>query len=87
MSKPLIQIVNRWIRQILISTVQLLDSIEDTGENDEIGEDDKVGEFEKCIWVPRELKSGLGYQGTVLGYPKKGPALDYQDTLVSLKLL
>ena len=52
MSKPLIQIVNRWIRQILISADQLLDSIEETGENDELGEDDKVVEFEKCVWVP-----------------------------------
>ena len=48
MSKPLIQIVNHWIRQILISEVQLLDSIEET-ENDETYEDDKVGEFEKCV--------------------------------------
>ena len=58
------QIVNRWIRQILISAVQLLGSIEETGENDETSEDDKVGEFEKRVWVPGELKSGLGYQGT-----------------------
>ena len=56
MSKPLIQIVNHWIRKILISAVQLLDSIDETGENDETGEDDKVGEFEKCVWVPGELK-------------------------------
>ena len=49
------QIVNRWI-----SAVQLLGSI----ENDETSGDDKVGEFEKRVWVPGELKSGLGYQGT-----------------------
>ena len=42
MSKPLISIVNRWIKQILISAVQLLDSIAETGENDETVEDDKV---------------------------------------------
>ena len=41
MRKPLIYIVNHWIRQILISEVQLLDSIEET-ENDETYEDDKV---------------------------------------------
>ena len=33
----------------MISGVQLLDSIEETGENDETGEDDKVGKFEKCV--------------------------------------
>ena len=48
----------------MISAVQLLYSIEETGENDETVEYDKVGEFEKCVWVPGELKSGLGYQGT-----------------------
>jgi hypothetical protein len=37
MSKPLIYIVNLWIRQ---NAVQLLDSIEETGENNETGEDD-----------------------------------------------
>ena len=68
MRKPLIQIVNHWIRQILISAVQLLDSIEETSENDKTGEDDKVGEFEKCVWVPGELKSELGYRGTLAGY-------------------
>ena len=56
MSKPLIQIVNHWIRKLLISAVQLLDCIDEPGENDETGEDDKVGEFEKCVWVPGELK-------------------------------
>jgi hypothetical protein len=40
----------------LISAVQLLDSIDETGENYETGEDDKVGECEKCVWVPGELK-------------------------------
>jgi hypothetical protein len=45
--------------------VQLLDSIEET-ENYETYEDDKVGEFWKCVWVPGELKSGLGYQGTLV---------------------
>jgi hypothetical protein len=48
------------------SIVQLLDSIEETGGNYETCEDDKVGEFEKCIWVPWELKSGLGYQRTLV---------------------
>jgi hypothetical protein len=48
----------------LISEVQLFDIIEETGENDEAYEDDKVVGFEKCIWVPGESKSGLGYQGT-----------------------
>ena len=42
----------------------MLDSIEETGENDETGEDDKVGVIEKCVLVPGELQSGLGYQGT-----------------------
>ena len=61
----------------MISAVQLLDSIEETGENYETGEDDKVGEFEKCVWVPGELKSGLGYQGTLvsLSLPKTGASL------------
>jgi hypothetical protein len=40
----------------LISAVQKLDSIDETGENDETGEDDNIGEFEKCVWVPGELK-------------------------------
>ena len=77
MSKPLIQIVNHWIRKILISAVQLLDSIDETGENDETGEDDKVGEFEKCVWVPGELKSGVGYKGTLVSFslPKTGASL------------
>jgi hypothetical protein len=48
------------------SEVQSLDSIEETGENYETCEDDKVGEFEKCVWVPGELKSGFGYQGTLV---------------------
>ena len=48
------------------SEVQSLDSIEETGENYETCEDDKVGEFEKCVWVPGELKSGLGYQGNLV---------------------
>ena len=42
----------------MISAVQLLDSIEETGESDETGEDNKVGEFENCVWVPGELKTG-----------------------------
>jgi hypothetical protein len=46
----------------LISAVQLLDSIEETSKNYETGEDDEVGEFEKCGWVPGELKSGVGYR-------------------------
>jgi hypothetical protein len=46
--------------------VQLLDSIEESGENAETGEEDKVGEFGKCVWVPGELKPGLGYQGTLV---------------------
>ena len=41
--KPLVQIVNHWIRQIFIGGV-------------ETSEDDKVGEFEKYIWTPREFK-------------------------------
>jgi hypothetical protein len=49
----------------LISEVQLLDSIEET-ENDETYEDDKVGEFEKCVGVPGEIKSGLGYQESLV---------------------
>ena len=56
MSKPLILIVNHWIRKILLGAVQLLDIIDETGETDETGEDDKVGEFDKCVWVPGELK-------------------------------
>jgi hypothetical protein len=48
----------------MISAVQL-DSIEETSENDE---DNKVGEFEKCVCVPRELKSGLCYQGTLVSF-------------------
>jgi hypothetical protein len=52
----------------LISAVQLLDSIEETSENDETGEDDKVGEFEKFVWVPGELKSGVGYTGTLVRF-------------------
>ena len=51
----------------MISVVQL-DSIEETSENDETGEDNKVGEFEKCVCVPRELKSGLCYQGTLVNF-------------------
>ena len=38
---------------------------------------DKVGGFEKLVWVPRELKLGLGY-------PIQGSASAYKDTLVSL---
>jgi hypothetical protein len=49
----------------LISEVQLLDTIEET-ENDETYEDDKVGEFEKCVCFPGELNSSLGYQGTLV---------------------
>ena len=69
--KKLEQIVNHWIRQILISAVQLLDSIGETGE------DVKVREFVKCVWVPEKLKSGLGYQGTLvsLSLPKTGASL------------
>jgi hypothetical protein len=48
------------------SIVQSLDIIEETGENYETCEDDEVGEFEKGVWVPWELKSSLGYQGTVV---------------------
>ena len=43
------------------------------GENDKSDDDDEVGEFEKYVWVPGELKSGLGY-------PEQRSALDYQDT-------
>ena len=61
----------------MISAVQLLYSIEETGENDETGEDNKVGEFEKCVLVPGELKSELGYQGTLISFslPKSGASL------------
>ena len=41
--KPLVQIVNHWIRQIWIGGV-------------ETSEDDKVGEFEKYIRIPGEFK-------------------------------
>ena len=46
-------------------------------ENDETGEDDKVDEFEKCVWVPGELKSVLGFQGTLvrLRLPRTGVSL------------
>jgi hypothetical protein len=61
----------------LISAVQLLDSNEETSENDETGEDDKVGEFEKCAGVPGELKSGVGYKGTLVSFslPTTGASL------------
>ena len=42
--KPLVYIVNHWIRQIWIGGV-------------ETSEDDKVGEFEKYIMIPGEFKS------------------------------
>ena len=35
-------------------------------ENDETGEDDKVDEFEKCVWVPGNLDSVLGFQVTLV---------------------
>ena len=41
--KPLVQIVNHWIRKIFIGGV-------------ETSEDDKVGEFEKYIRIPGEFK-------------------------------
>ena len=41
--KPLVQIVNHWIRQILIVGV-------------ETSGDDKLGQFEKYIRIPGELK-------------------------------
>ena len=41
--KPLVQIVNHWIRQIFIGGV-------------ETSEDDKVGEFEKYIRISGEFK-------------------------------
>ena len=41
--KPLVQIVNHWIRQIFIGGV-------------ETSEDDKVGEFEKYIRIPWDFK-------------------------------
>ena len=50
-----------------------MDSTSEPGENDESDDDDEVGEFEKYVWVPGELKSGLGY-------PEQRSALDYQDT-------
>jgi hypothetical protein len=50
-------------------------------ETDETGEDDKVGDnlFEECVWLPWELKSVLGYKGTLvsLGLPRTGVTLDY----------
>ena len=39
----------------------VMDSTSEPGENDESDDDDEVGEFEKYVWVPGELKSGLGY--------------------------
>ena len=33
----------------MISSVQMLDIMEETGDNDETGEDDKIGEIEKCV--------------------------------------
>ena len=51
----------------------VMDSTSEPGENDESDDDDEVGEFEKYVWVPGELKSGLGY-------PEQRSALDYQDT-------
>ena len=46
-------------------------------KNDETGEDDKVDEFEKCVWVPEELKSVLGCRGTLvsLRLPRIGGSL------------
>ena len=54
--KPLVQIVNHWIRQILIGGV-------------ETSEDDKVGEFEKYIRIPGEFKSVLKLASN-LGQPQ-----------------
>ena len=51
----------------------VMDSTSEPGENYESDDDDEVGEFEKYVWVPGELKSGLGY-------PEQRSALDYQDT-------
>ena len=57
----------------------VMDSTSENGENYESDDDDRVGEFDKYVWVPGELKLGLGY-------PEQRSALDYQDTLVSFKL-
>ena len=54
--KPLVQIVNHWIRQIFIDGV-------------ETSEDDKVGEFEKYIRIPGEFKSVLKLASN-LGQPQ-----------------
>ena len=45
--KPLVQIVNQWIRQILIGGV-------------ETSEDDKVGEFEKYIRIDLKIRKQFG---------------------------
>ena len=52
--KPLVQIVNHWIRQIFIET----------------SEDDKVGEFEKYIRIPAEFKSVLTTLASNFGQPQ-----------------
>ena len=62
--------------RLLVYIVQL-DIDEVAAENYESDNDDKVGGFEKFVWVPGELKSGLGY-------PIQGSASAYKDTLVSL---
>ena len=54
--KPLVQIVNHWIRQIFIGGV-------------ETSEDDKVGEFEKYIRIPGEFKLVLKLASN-LGQPQ-----------------
>ena len=56
----------------------------------EQGEYDKAGGnvVEECAWVLGQLKSVLTTKEfwSALGYSELGSALDYQDTLISLKL-
>ena len=44
------------------------DKIEEFGEHDKTSEDDKAvdNKVEECVWVPEELKSVAGYQGTLV---------------------